>query len=1230
VFELGSKLSRIKWLAISFVLLVLVSVAFELSLTKKYYSKEDVDRFQTILQEKELKLQESMAEIEDLALEYSPDSLFFINESEFLTHLDKQSFFIYIYENDKLRFWTSNEVPVPDRLSEIRLSPFLKFSDSYYVTESAGNDSLFFLGLILVKKEMPYENRFLASHYQKDFDMSPEIGISIHTMNGFPVFNYEGDYLFNLNPDGVIKPNKKQRLISVGLYLLCFIVFLVLLSKGISNATKKHCNIFFFLSILVLFAFYILINYYSWPDIIFQLELFSPEKFARSAFLPSLGDLLLIVTILFFINYNFYINYRFKVEMLKSNNVLRYLLMFFMILVAFVFYLINALIFKSIIVDSTISFETYKVLDLSAYTFIGFLILAFLFISYSLLVDKMLNVLHSIDAKTDAKAFTVFLILMIFLVLFLPGQSSFSIESTIFYSLSTVLFYYFRFINKTHYRFSSFVVFVLLFSIFTVFEVVKYTHKKSISEMKMMAVNLSAEHDPVAELFFSDIDKQLKNDSIIYSILDNPVFDYDELYSFIQRKYFNGFWDKYDLQITLCDPDDSVYVSPPEDAWYHCYDFFYETILREGYQVPGSDFYYLDNLNGRISYFASLEYNTDRMNEVTLFIELDSRLISEGLGFPELLLEDNFSYGESDYSYAKYNEGKLITSSGEFAYNTTIDAYMSDNEGFDDFQLEGYDHVLYKLDKDNAIIVSYPSVFYIDVLISFSYIFGFYFLILVILLSSSKLSPFTINFNWNFQTKVQLALTGLLFFTVLFIGIGIVYFSIKQNQSRHYEILQEKMQSVYVELMHKLEFETDLHNWSTDSYYNLNALLQKFSNVFYSDINLYDAEGKLLASSRPQIFEKGLIDNRMNTEVYYEMSMKKRSEYIHNERIGKLRYLSAYVPFVNAENELLAYLNLPYFTRQDELTREVTNLVVAIINIIVLLSLLSLTFAVFLSNTITSPLRLIQQKMSQLGLNKQNEKIEYSGKDEIGRLVDEYNTMVGQLHDSAEILAKSERETAWREMAKQIAHEIKNPLTPMKLGIQHLQRAAGNKDEDLEKSIDKISRTLIDQIDTLSSIATEFSNFAKMPVAKNVRLDLVQKLKNTIGLFDDKKGNIELNLNKLEELWVFADKEQLSRVIINLIKNGMQSVPDSKKAKINIELSKKDERALITIRDNGKGIPEDIRDKLFQPNFTTKTSGMGMGLAIVKNIIEAVGGEISYETELNKGTTFFVELPVID
>jgi signal transduction histidine kinase len=469
---------------------------------------------------------------------------------------------------------------------------------------------------------------------------------------------------------------------------------------------------------------------------------------------------------------------------------------------------------------------------------------------------------------------------------------------------------------------------------------------------------------------------------------------------------------------------------------------------------------------------------------------------------------------------------------------------------------------------------------------------------------------------------VFIVLTSLALF-----GGGTIYYIKQQFETKNRENISEKIHSILMEMESKLIEEKEL---SDDMSEYISFTLKKFSNVFFTDINLYDTNGNLYASSRPKVFDEGLTSKKMNPEAFLQIAVFERAEFIHDERIGKLEYLSAYIPFKNKDGKLLSYLNLPYFAKQNELEKEISGFLVALINIYVLLFALSIVSAILISNYVTKPLKLIQDKLSKIKLGKTNELIEWQEMDEIGSLVSEYNRMIVELTKSAELLAKSERESAWREMAKQVAHEIKNPLTPMKLSIQHLQRIWKDDAPDMDQKVERLTQTIIEQIDTLSSIATEFSNFAKMPKANLEKINVQEILLNSIALFQDSENiHIDFENKTTDNAFVLADKEQLLRVFNNLIKNAIQAIPEDRKGEIQIGLKEEDQFYIISIKDNGIGINEDAFDKIFVPNFTTKTGGMGLGLAMVKSIIESSNGKIRFETNPPEGSTFFVAIPAM-
>ena len=383
----------------------------------------------------------------------------------------------------------------------------------------------------------------------------------------------------------------------------------------------------------------------------------------------------------------------------------------------------------------------------------------------------------------------------------------------------------------------------------------------------------------------------------------------------------------------------------------------------------------------------------------------------------------------------------------------------------------------------------------------------------------------------------------------------------------------------------------------------------------------------MISSSRPQIFEEGLVSGRMDPEAYKSLVVDRNSILIHHESIGTMQFNSAYLPLYNDQNNLLGYINLPYFSRQDELKKEISSFLVTFINIYILLILFGIFITILISNYITAPLALLAGKMSRLRLGIVNEKITWNPHDEIGQLVTEYNRMVDELGRSAAMLAQSEREMAWRGMARQVAHEIKNPLTPMKLSAQYLQKAWNDKAPDWDKRLARFTATLVEQIDALSAIATDFSDFAKISEVAVKKVDLVEIARFSLSLYE---GASEIRYELFtgaDHAMVLADRSQLIRVFTNLLNNAMQAIDDKQGGLIRVTLVVDKEDIVVAVSDNGTGISPGRADKIFEPDFTTKTGGMGLGLAIVKGIVEGIHGTISFTSEEQKGTTFVIKIP---
>jgi two-component system, NtrC family, nitrogen regulation sensor histidine kinase NtrY len=367
----------------------------------------------------------------------------------------------------------------------------------------------------------------------------------------------------------------------------------------------------------------------------------------------------------------------------------------------------------------------------------------------------------------------------------------------------------------------------------------------------------------------------------------------------------------------------------------------------------------------------------------------------------------------------------------------------------------------------------------------------------------------------------------------------------------------------------------------------------------------------------------------MHPAAYYHLNRLREVQHVQEETLSSLSYLSIYSVVRNDQGQVVKYLNIPYFSSQIDLKQEISNFLVTIINLNAFIFLIAGVIALFITNKITRSFSVIGDKMKEITLGKTNEEIAWSKNDEIGELVKQFNKMVRQLESSAEALAKSEREGAWREMARQVAHEIKNPLTPMKLSIQYLQKAINSNHTDVKELTANVATTLIEQIDHLSKIAADFSQFANIGNKKIELLDLHQVIGSLIDLYSS-NPRVDITWNKVQgSIIMKADKTQMNRVFTNLLANAVDACTKYSNCRIELNEERKEDMIIISIRDNGEGIPDAMKSKIFTPNFTTKTSGTGLGLAMCKSIIEQAQGRIWFETQEGKGTTFFIQLPII-
>ena len=404
--------------------------------------------------------------------------------------------------------------------------------------------------------------------------------------------------------------------------------------------------------------------------------------------------------------------------------------------------------------------------------------------------------------------------------------------------------------------------------------------------------------------------------------------------------------------------------------------------------------------------------------------------------------------------------------------------------------------------------------------------------------------------------------------------------------------------------------------------------IHELAQIHNLEINIYNLNGKLLKSSKAS-FSIDTVSPPIPKYILKLVQSSIEKRYVDIKNIDGVKNRSSYSQIKDEKFKPLGILNLPYVEDDGFYETELQNFLIRLGQVYGFMLLIAFALAYFLSSYITKSLKTISDKINETNLNQINEKIviEANSK-EINLLINAYNGMVDKLEESATKLAQSEREQAWREMAKQVAHEIKNPLTPMRLTVQSFQRKFDANDPELKQKLNDYSKTLIQQIDTMSSVASAFSNFASMPTQQNETLNVVNIVELALDIFNE--DYIVFERDK-EEIITQLDPTQLIRIITNLVKNATQSIPEEQEEKlVLVSIKEVDKNIIIAVKDNGTGIETENIEHVFEPKFTTKTSGMGLGLGIIKNIIENYKGTITFETELGTGTTFIVMLPIVN
>ena len=1170
--------------AVAFV----VAVVPHLTSSTRNVPNRDYAQFQSVIQKKQHDielLQEKLVALPDSA-DFGDFEAF---REKYIRQINNNAVSFLVFENQKILYWSDNTVPPYYQLLKQDTKVIFSGNAWYLIDSEQKGDKEFFI-LSLIKTQYPFENENIKNEFQRDFSIDNSVEIySEPCDNTHEIYDSDGNFLLALSNATISETSKWKLVAPVLLFVLSFAFFVLFLGMF----PKKNW-IYSVVAYLLLFG----------------------AAFVMTKQVPKhimLYHEYIVILVLAYIV--------FTLKKVWKSEILSYVIFS---IVSFILCGTATGFIKSLALHSGIEMELFNLLSTNAFSFIAYFEIASLLFLYFAFCFRFSRAFE-FDKKYSLPLLVGICLLTPSLTFFLTkSPSEFFPYLFGFYCItviSIVLFAYFR--RHESPTFALKLVFLVATVIYTETAISIYLDKHKAENRYELAKEWANEQDPVAEQFLASVYRSTRSDMFLDSMMKKSENQDVTIKDYLQKTYFNGWLGQYDLECTVCGTDSAFAES---NRLPNCEAYFQQMVSTSGKHISDTNYYYINNQDGNITYFDAIEYKLANGTITKLYIELHSKITSQVFGYPTILLDNTESNQfPANYSLAKYKNGLLVSKRGKCPYPQKLTFQSDTNFATIVDSQHHVAHLMYKISDQYTVVVSNRTYQLKNYFMWFPYIFLFFFLLMLIFLKCCERTPITIKHSLSVQ--IERSLIGLLIGTFAIVMIGGLYFMKSYNSRQQRKFLEEKIASVAKEFSQQYK---DFGYLPPEEKHFIQNKLVELANIYSSDINLFDTQGDMIASSRPEIFQFRLVNEKISTQAYYQLIEQGRSSFSQEESIGNLKFTSSYVSIINNQNTILGYLNLPNFSNEEEFKQQFAGLIVGLLNLLVVLLLISTIFSMFIAKRISEPLVVLQNKMTNVALGGENEKIAIQVPDELNGVIQNYNEIIDKLSVSAGKLAKAEREMAWREMARQIAHEIKNPLTPMKLSLQLLNRSWDEKDERFESRLKSISKTMIEQIDTLADTATSFSDFAKLSKVNIEDVDINNLIQNCVVIFNNEE-NVEVTAEFYQEnVLVRADKDKTTRMLNNLVKNAIQAIPKERQGFVKVTTQPTaDCFVKIAVADNGKGIPEDAQKHIFELHFTTKSSGSGFGLAICKSIVDASQGKIYFETEIDVGTTFFVELPLV-
>jgi len=842
------------------------------------------------------------------------------------------------------------------------------------------------------------------------------------------------------------------------------------------------------------------------------------------------------------------------------------------------------LTFSSLIKNSNITLELYKIYGISQYT-------VYVYISYLamlLTLPMLIQMACPMVQKMTGRKFNIFS---------RKGRAAFSVLAAVYLVATS--------------------------------SVTGFNREKN--RVDIWANRMAIDRDLGFEIQLRGVENPIANDPLIYRLMTGQRDYQDIILNRITENYMNRIAQNYDI---------TIYTFREGEADPEAIRQFRE-VMENGIQISDdSHFMYMRKANGRPQYTGYFSFFSPQTGVSQMMIGVESKADKEDRGYASILGNPNPGSIAIPqlYSYAKYIDGKLVSFRGDYAYPTTLSGQLKEAvESSEKYSnIDKYVHFISHISDEDMVIISRPGEDFSQFLVAgFILLLLAYFISCLVSASQQKRSAFDKNY---YRSRINSILYISLIVTLVVMAIISVVFVYNRNEANIRALMINKIGTIQSLMEAECGSYSNLSDFDNQS---SSAVIRSIGDYTKSDITLYTTGGKAFLSTSPEVFERMILGSRTNQEAYKNIMQRNKRYFIHKERSGDKSFYAMYAPIFNRNGRMLAILCSPYTNSGIDFRTEATFHSLFIITVFFLLLIITRFATSSMIDRMLHPLLTMGEKMNS-ARTQGLEYIIYEREDELSTLVRAYNLMVHDLSESSKIAAQAERDKAWSEMARQVAHEIKNPLTPIKLQIQRIIRLKSKNDPTWEEKFDQMTPLILDSIDNLTDTANEFSTFAKLYSEEPVDIDIDKMIKDEVALFGD-RDNLSIEYIGLKDTKINGPKPQLKRVIVNLLTNAVQAIDNqqkedaesgkaSKKGQVQVSLrnSSRDGFIDIVFEDNGPGVNDENRGRLFTPNFTTKSSGTGLGLAMCKNILERCGAEISYSKSFTLGgACFTVRFPKI-